>query len=159
MLAVASANSTIILWDVATGQQIGEALGGNERIVTDVGFSVDGQILASASCSAYEEGYCIQGEIRVWDVRARELIGEPIYGHTDWVNNVAFSADGQTLASGSRDGTIILWHVSWQEQACRIAGRNFTWEEWQRYLPDRPYELTCPDLPPHPSAVEAGVIE
>lgn len=30
-------------------------------------------------------------------------------GHTDWVSAVVFSADGRTIASGSRDGTIRLW--------------------------------------------------
>jgi WD40 repeat protein len=32
-------------------------------------------------------------------------------GHTDFVYCVAFSPDRETLASGSRDGTIILWDV------------------------------------------------
>ena len=33
-------------------------------------------------------------------------------GHTDNVNSVAFSPGGQILASGSLDGTVILWRVS-----------------------------------------------
>ena len=32
-------------------------------------------------------------------------------GHTRVVNCVAFSPDGQTLASGSNDSTILLWKV------------------------------------------------
>ncbi|KAK3366322.1 HET-R [Lasiosphaeria ovina] len=30
-------------------------------------------------------------------------------GHSDWVRSVAFSPDGQRLASGSYDGTVMIW--------------------------------------------------
>ncbi len=33
-------------------------------------------------------------------------------GNTGGVRSVSFSSDGQTLASGSRDGTILLWDMS-----------------------------------------------
>jgi WD40 repeat protein len=34
-----------------------------------------------------------------------------VKGHTDSVNSVTFSPDGNTMASGSLDGTVRLWQV------------------------------------------------
>jgi hypothetical protein len=76
--------------------------------------------------------------------------------------DAAWNADDTRILTRSEDGTARVWPVSdelLREHACTFATRNLTAEEWQRYLPDRPYELTCPDLPPHPSAVEAGLWE
>jgi WD40 repeat protein len=41
-------------------------------------------------------------------------------GHTDWVVTVAFSPDGKTLASGSHDGTVLLWDVATGRQVRAI---------------------------------------
>ena len=44
-----------------------------------------------------------------------------------------------------------LWDVStqgWSDRACRIAGRNLTYDEWLRYLgKDKPYAKVCPQWP------------
>jgi WD40 repeat protein len=66
------------------------------------------------------------------------------------VESVSFSPDGKILASGSGDGSIILWAVdpdSWSRRACSIASRNLTCDEWSRYLLDEPYRKICPDFP------------
>lgn len=86
----------------------------------------------------------------LWDTATGQPLGQPLVGHTNDINTIAFSPDGQTLASGSEDHTIILWDVSlesWQTRACRRANRNFTKEEWYQFFGDEPYRATCPDLP------------
>ena len=50
-------------------------------------------------------------------------------------------------------GTYMVWDLDpahWASIACRIAGRNLTQDEWKEYLPDRPYQLTCPQWLPGP---------
>lgn len=48
--------------------------------------------------------------IRLWDVETGENI-HTFWGHTTDVQSLAFSPDGLLLASGSFDGTILLWDV------------------------------------------------
>jgi len=38
-----------------------------------------------------------------------ELITSKESAHRDWVHSVAFSPDGKTIVSGSRDETIKVW--------------------------------------------------
>jgi tetratricopeptide (TPR) repeat protein len=98
--------------------------------------------------------------IGLWDVKTRQRIGALQTGSEMVVKSLAFSPDGSTLASGSENGTIMLWDLSlasWRERACRVANRNFSYSEWrQLYLSGFPYPVTCAGLPIHPTFLEAG---
>ena len=45
-------------------------------------------------------------------------------GHTDFVSSIAFSPNGQILASGSWDNTIILWDVATAESVKILRGHT-----------------------------------
>ena len=69
-----------------------------DHITGNITYSPDGTRLAMASGI----------EIWIYDVHAGEELAL-LAGHVGWVLSVSFSPDGSTLASGSRDGTVLLW--------------------------------------------------
>ena len=82
--------------------------------INSVAFSPDGHTLASGDSG---------GTVQLWDVAQPwrpSLLGQPLAsapgagqaGGSDFVTSVAFSRDGQTLASGGYDGAIRLWSVA-----------------------------------------------
>ncbi|MDQ3817421.1 MAG: caspase family protein, partial [Acidobacteriota bacterium] len=100
VLASASEDRTVRLWDVATGVPL-RTLKGHYADVVSVAFSPDGRMLASGS---------VDETIRMWDVATgRELRTFLDQGGT--VSSVVFSPDGRSLCSASGDGTVKLWDV------------------------------------------------
>ena len=71
-----SADKTLIRWNVATGQRIGEPLTGHSGPVKSVAFSPDGKTIVSGS----DDKTLIR-----WDVATGQRIGEPLTGHSSGV--------------------------------------------------------------------------
>ncbi|NQE38565.1 hypothetical protein E5S67_06350 [Microcoleus sp. IPMA8] len=57
----------------------------------------------------------------LWNLQTQKLIAT-LTGHPNWVNSVAISADGKTLASASADNTIKLWDLQTQKQIKTLTG-------------------------------------
>ena len=102
------------LWDVQTGQKL-DTLHDNKLF--EVAFSPDGKILAGTGISAVERTRA--GVVKLYDVETGQFINTltatqrtKLGERTKRVESIAFSPNGQLLASGSvSDGTVRLWDV------------------------------------------------
>ena len=107
LVASGSNDSTVRLWDVATGAPYGEPLKGHVYSVNSVAFSPDGKLVASGS---------FDSTIRLWDVATGAPYGEPLKGHVGSVYSVAFSPDGKLVGPSIVDG----WVTKNKEEVIRL---------------------------------------
>ena len=111
MMASASSDKTVRLWDVETGRLL-RIIDIHRDNVTSIAFSPDGKTIASGS---------LDKTVVLCDVKSGRLI-RTLSGHGDEVTAVAFSPDGKSIASGSRDETIKLWDVNTGEEMHMLEG-------------------------------------
>ena len=136
-------DASVVLWDTNLYRKMGVSLKAQTQRVSSVAFNSTGKILASAS---------YDGTVVIWDVASGLSLDTLNTGAVNY--SVAFSPDGNTLASGGiRDGVssrIFFWNLNpqnWIQSACERAGRNLTQSEWEQYFPGEPYRRTCTQWP------------
>ena len=124
ILAAASENQTVELWNAETGEHIATLSGyegrGYFRRVYSVAFSPDGTILATGTW---------EGTIKLWDVETRtEIITFEHGGDAGRIMSLAFSPDGKILASALTDDwtspahTIKLWDMATKTEIATLSG-------------------------------------
>ncbi|MEU9019777.1 serine/threonine-protein kinase [Actinomadura sp. NPDC048394] len=110
VLATASEDDTVRLWNTRTNQQIGSPLTGHTDNVNAVAFSPDGHTLATSSSDK---------TVRFWDARTHQQVGAPLTGSASYaggVDSVAFSPDGGVLATVGNDLRVRLWDTRTRQQ-------------------------------------------
>jgi WD40 repeat protein len=122
-LASGSEDHTVTLWDVQT-RRAKARLTGHGGHVDSVAFSPDGRLLASASPPS-QDSPSETSAIILWDPRDGRQLGGPLLGHTtNGIATLAFSPDGEMLASGGYDETIILWDLNRRQSLGTLAHKG-----------------------------------
>ncbi|MHC4830223.1 MAG: WD40 repeat domain-containing protein [Planctomycetota bacterium] len=101
LLAGAHGNRDVVVWSTETGDVVHRTSA--PAVPHQVAFD------ATACRLAYAHGRT-SASIVVWDLEAEAILCE-LSGHTRHVTGLAFSSDGERLASASYDGTVRLWSV------------------------------------------------
>ena len=122
-------DATIRSWEVSTGNSLlgiwnDSSNGRTTRSVYNVSLAPDEQIVASTGSISTRDGrnsgYAVPS-LRLWEVSTGGIHWQRWAGARD----VAFSPDGQTLASGGGT-TIVLWEVSTGGELRTFAGHTST---------------------------------
>jgi serine/threonine protein kinase len=100
-LASASADRTVLLWDVPASQ-VWATLRGHRGRVYATAFHPDGQTLASIGADR---------QLRLWDPATGEARSNVRIGRIVSYA-LAFHPNGQTLALGRRDGSVAIWDLA-----------------------------------------------
>ncbi len=87
----------VCLWHQQTGELL---LTLENETVAAVTFSPDGSMLV----------YANDDTVYFFDIDTKNTI-TMLKGHTDVIDSLAYSSDGKTLVSGSKDGTILIWDI------------------------------------------------
>ena len=133
IIATASGDKTVKLWN-KEGKLL-QTLWAHTSVVSSVAFSPDGQMIATASGDKTVKLWRVNRHLPnrlsrrarmpvlegLWEMSkgtipvVRPLPLGTLEGHSAVVSSVAFSPDGQMIASASRDQTIKLWNVEGTE--------------------------------------------
>jgi WD40 repeat protein len=104
-----SDDATVRVWNLATGQPLGEPVTGHTYTVTAVAALVlpDGTPVAVTGS--------LDAKVRVWNLATGQPLGPPLTGHTRTVRAVAALVlpDGTPVAvTGSDDATVRVWSLT-----------------------------------------------
>src|SRR5262249_16458151 len=102
-LATTSADSTVRIWNVESGDLVGEPRQFSQ-LVNSLKYFSDGRHLVSQ-----------HNESRIFDPEFGNELGRiPIGSHG--ADRLAISADDRLIAGPARDGTIKIWNINTQEE-------------------------------------------
>jgi WD40 repeat protein len=142
MLASTGGDKETILWSISS--PVNSPLNGSVPCDSHgnvvVALNPDGKTLATGEKDS---------SLTLWDISDPSTprhLGKPLTNKCARIWSLASISDGNTITSSYGDHSTIIWNIgtpSLIDQACRIANRNLTKEEWRQYFGIRPYKQIC----------------
>ena len=95
----AGGDGILYIWNVEDGSLLHQVEDNNFGIVNSIDFSPDDSMLVTGTDD---------NMVRVWEVGSASILAE-LSGHASQVFGVCFSPDGEKIASGANEGSILFW--------------------------------------------------
>ena len=96
-----SDDGSLRVWNLKTGEQIGNSWRDGENEVFALALSLDGKKVVCG---------CVDGAVELWDIDTGKIIAKWT-GHTRYVISVCWNQDCGRVVSASGDGTARVWDV------------------------------------------------
>ena len=136
-IAIGGGPDALEVLDATTGQPVSE-LTPRPFSVGEVTYSADGSRVLTSGDDASDA---------LWDGVTGELLARVSMPERFTVAGFGDDADSVVIVA-QQGGPIYLWDSRPEravEFACRIAGRDFSENEWSEHFGKRPFQETCPD--------------
>ncbi len=111
--AVGDGQGAVRRYDTSTGDEIEPSIAAHRGPVSAVAFGADARTLVTAGCPLPnpEGSSCENAEVAVWDVASGRRIAGGVLDAEVFVDHLALSPDGTTLAAAGASWKVSLWDV------------------------------------------------
>ena len=162
-----SGDGTARVWDLFTGNEVARFL--HKYGVQSMAVSTDGRWIASGeeqrpftgAISSAEAALQLNSTVYIWEAKSGRETARLVHdndfdnsvGIPGGVRAIVFSPDGKRVVSADIVGYVVSWLYRPEDlidYACTHISRNFSFSEWQYYIGNEPYHVTCdPEIYPN----------
>jgi WD40 repeat protein len=138
-LAIGTQEGIVQLWNPNSGDQTAGPMAVAAGPVTSIAFDPSGHRFATTAAQ--------DGTVKLWSTSPLQQEGTALATEQGATATAAFEPNGANLLVIDNHGNAFTWPMSlaaWERRACATAGRNFTRQEWARFVVGRSYTRVCP---------------